>query len=272
MEVGWIYLLGVGVTLWAARQSRRWLYASGLLLSGAFIFIAGDGTRAPFLWALVYLLVLGSFLRPISYRAVGLTMIAVMVGAFAIGALSPKLRFVFASENPVETVWYRLTSRIFIGNGGNTVRSIELVRSGSWEHRLGNVHVTSFLNMVPGVSTEPFARELFLTVNPGSRATTYSSTTYLGQVFVDFGLAGCVLIFAMLGGLFAWVQMLLLRLPKTPLLLPLAAFIVLILGRVSLSGPTAVISTLAVAIPLMVTARLAYSAVRWTSGLQGRRS
>jgi oligosaccharide repeat unit polymerase len=117
------------------------------------------------------------------------------------------------------------------------------VRSGVWDYRMGETQFRAFRNAIPGVGETPFALELYQAVNPGTTARVFASPTYLAEVYLDFGLAGALLTYCFLGVLLAWLQVRLLKTPKTPLRLVLLAFVFLMLGRTVITGMSAVFSS-----------------------------
>jgi len=99
----------------------------------------------------------------------------------------------------------QLIERIFLGNAIHDLEIIEFVESGRMEKRLGMYHLEKFVSSFPGVRMgEPLGfRVSYLR---GSSEEVFSSGTYLGFIYADFGYSGVLIGFFLLGGFLAYVQ------------------------------------------------------------------
>lgn len=259
ISVGWPYLAGVAVSLmlWrrrreGTRQSAKWMalfFVVQLMLM--FAFVAGDGTRGPFLWALVYLFVMISYTTMITVRHVALSVsvaVAIMVG---MSVLSHKLNEAFESSSFLLDATVAIVERITVGNGQNTVFTINLVNSGVWNLRLGEAHLQKLVAALPGVTgDQPLSHERYQILNPSGSGTTFASATYLADLYLDWGIVGVALGYALMGLVIAWVQAKLFQPCKSIFDFSLVVAFGAYAGRMSLTGPTAVLVSLGIVLLL----------------------
>jgi hypothetical protein len=248
MSAGWPLLTTISLLIYLQRRQTFWMVASAALGVAGFVYIGGDGTRAPVLWALISVLVTLSYEAQIRVRTC-LWFTGMLLGLFVALSLSQKLagasdRGALVSEGSAQ-----LVDRLFVGNGINSIHVIEFVRSGDLALRYGDIHTTDLLASLPGVSDhEPFAHELFRLQNPSAKParTTFSSMTYLGRLYGDFGWAGCVVGYVLMGSLIGWASRALLSQRKTVFRTALAGLITMKLGQINLLGATVVAVSLLV--------------------------
>ncbi|HET7553568.1 MAG TPA: hypothetical protein VFK04_19895 [Gemmatimonadaceae bacterium] len=219
--------------------------------SFTFVFVAGEGTRAPFLFSIVFLVVLVSITKPLKYGTV-LGAALIFVGLMIVlSLLSPKLHWAMGQEDALSLIGERITDRIVYGNGTNTVAIVDLVRDGRWDYRHGEVHLQQLLNAIPGVqSGVPLGNQLYQEFNPRSNATTYATATYFGDVFLDFGPFGIVVTYVLLGAFIACMQRWLFMLPRTVLNLPAVAYVIFTIGFIPLIGIVGVLAVLPVVVAI----------------------
>jgi oligosaccharide repeat unit polymerase len=265
LRVGWSLCAGLALVLYFAERSRFWLLTTLGLVAGAFVFVAGDGTRSPFMWVLIFLLVLTSLVRVIHLRTVFVGVLVLILLLVGMSAASYKMHHLVGQGNFWRMATTGIVERILIPNGANTVRTIELVRSGQWDHRFGETQLRAFRNSLPGVGGTPFASELYMTLNPGATTRVFASPTYLAEVYLDFGLPGALITYFVIGVLLAFAQRHILRMSKTPLRVCLAGFVFLMLGRMTVTGFSAVISSGVILLAVYLCMRVLYSLVRFTS-------
>lgn len=261
MQVGWPMVTCMAWVNYVASRRRawRWLFFVGVALT--FVFVAGDGTRGPFLWAIVYFVVVGSLMFRIEARHL-LSFAAVFLAvAICISALSPKLHTAVRSGNVIKEGVARIAERILLGNGVNTVHAIELVHRGIWGLRGGDVHVGRLKAALPGVgSGEPFAYELYRAMNPEGTRTTYLTATYIADVYVDFGPPGVPVAYFFWGVLLGVLQPILFGIRKTAFNLPVLAMVFLYAGQFTLTGPVGVAVSAGIAVVLYTLLLFCYSA------------
>ncbi len=248
MSIGWPLLTGISLLLYLQRRSHLRLALSLVLLAACLVFIAGDGTRGAVLWAMISLVVTLSLVIRMRLRTlfwIGLVLLATFFG------LSSVKKFAgYAQEGTLLKSGSRRTAeRIFVGNGINTVYVIELIRSGRLEPRHGDIHMTDMLNSLPSVRVGvSFSHELYRTLYPYSQKTTYSTMTYLGKLYGDFGLAGSVAGFFILGFFTMLASRFLFSRRKTVLNTVIIGALLLRLGNLGISGPFALIAFTVVAL------------------------
>src|SRR5690606_16087021 len=125
--VGWPMLTGTSLLLFVRDRKPYLAVLTLTLLVLQFGAIAGTGARGPFLWSLIYLLILLSFVTRIKVRhlfVAGVAVVAILIG---MSLLSPKMYYLLGQENLAREIARRVSERILIGNGINSVAAIELV-------------------------------------------------------------------------------------------------------------------------------------------------
>ena len=247
LRVGWPFLVAIALTVYIRTRRKVWGVIAACWFVLTFVFVAGEGTRAPFLFSLIFLVVLISLLKQLKYRTIfvgaGL-FIALMVG---LSLMTTKLQWAVGHSNSVSMMVDSIVSRILYINGMNTIHITELIRDGTWDFRYGEVHLQRVLNAIPGVQWgTPFSHQLFMTMNPFSTETTYASATYFGDIYADFGPVGVVVIYFYLGLFVAFIQKLIFRIPRTVLNLPLAAYLIFAVAFIPLTGFVGFLSVLPV--------------------------
>lgn len=240
MFIGWSYLLSLGIFRCAKARSRlwkrRWFCLTSILFFLCFVFVTGDGTRAPFLYTLAYLLVFLSLNFKIKFSNVLIWSAASFLVLLGISFGSGKAALLLNQPNPLRTASAKIVRRITLGNSIHNVHIIELIRSGELDYRLGEVHFQSLLRSIPGASFggKSFSNELanLISTRKG-RTTTYASKTYLGIIYVDFGLPGVICLYALMGAFIGCVQRYLFTRRKVAMSSPLLTFAVFFLGRMA---------------------------------------
>ncbi|KFN48877.1 hypothetical protein P873_13065 [Arenimonas composti TR7-09 = DSM 18010] len=203
-RIGWTLMLGYLLLRWLDRRRSRLrlaAFAGGVFL--AWMFVAGDGTRGPFLNVMMVVVAVYSLRQPLSAR----TVTALFAGGFALAIglsmYSNKMYSSLEELSPREFIAdasAKITNRIVLGNGMNDVIAVDLVENDYLPKRWGRVHFRDAVAAIPGVNYGvPLAHELYVILNPGGRRTTFLSGTYLSTVYVDFGMAGLVPIFLLIG-------------------------------------------------------------------------
>ncbi len=255
MRIGWPYLAAMSWLVY--RQTRRLLWATltGALAIATFIFVAGDNTRAPIVYAVAYFGVVLLLAQRVRLRHVVLLILAVISVFVAVNVLSGKYGASGSQDTALGGGIRALARRVALGNGINDVYAIEFVRSGQIEHRYGAVHWQRILNALPGISVggRPFSYELSLLMGAKGDTTTYASTTYLGIAYVDFGLPGVIGLYFLMGVLLGVADTVILGRRKRLEALPLWGWLVFQLGVMALTGPDGFVSS---AIVILVIAAL----------------
>jgi oligosaccharide repeat unit polymerase len=245
---GWAFLLAVCLLVFLQTRQAVWGVLLALLSALTFVFVAGEGTRGPVANVVVYMLVMASLVLRVRPRHVILGLITVAILVVGISFITPKFSQVRQQDNIIYAAGQSIINRITLGNGIHNVHIIELVRSGTLKHRWGEIHLQRVLNSIPGVQYgQPFANELNLLVySAGPQTTSYASATYLGDIYIDFGLPGVMMVYFVIGLFLATVQSILFKLRRTVLTLPLIAFTVFYAGTISISGFTGFIAEMVV--------------------------
>jgi hypothetical protein len=247
MEIGWPMLSVWSIYSWFHTRKLSWAWASGFFIACLIFYVGGDGTRGPVIWALVSVICGMSSFMKIRWRtcfAYGACLLALLVLFSLVQRLTTRI------ENGAGMIDIAgiMAKRIFVGNGLNTIYTIEFHREGLVHSRGGHEHLSSLLNAIPGVQWDtPFAYELFTLVNPGVRLdiTAFASLTYVGILYIDFGPTGCVVGMFLVGAIAACATQILYRQPKTGLSVAMCGLVGLKLGQMNLHGPSALLSHMA---------------------------
>src|SRR5690606_6548556 len=237
LRVGWAYLTAVSMMLFATTRAKGWAITAIGSFVLMFLFVAGEGTRAPFVFGVVFLMVALSLVRRLRFRTIISTVALSFLLLVGLSLTSMKLRWALGEDNAIKIIATSLVERIAYSNGANTVAMIELVTEGRWEFRYGAVHAQRFLNAIPGVQAgPPLSYELYRAQNPYGLATTYSSATYLGDVYVDFGLPGVIIVYFFMGVLIAGLQPILFGWRRTILNTATVAYLGFSMAFIPLTG------------------------------------
>lgn len=212
---GWPLLVSMALIVYWKTKKIKWLCLAFILFILSFIFIAGDGTRGPFVNSLIIYIILFSFIKKIRLRFIFLTLIALISIPILLSLYSAKMHSLIGQENFVVAAVANILDRILIGNSINDVYAIEFVNDGTIKLRLGMLHFRDFLAVFPGVAGDlPFSNELAMLINPTGSATTFASGTYITKAYVDFGIIGVGVIFLFIGILVGISQTFILRVVK----------------------------------------------------------
>jgi hypothetical protein len=237
-RVGWPYLTIIATVLYLRRRQTAWRLITLGLLVASYVYIGGDGTRGPLLWAFISVLVAVSYYAHLRLRT--LTWFgATLVVALVVLSLPQKLGNVAAVGGSWRDGARTLAERILIGNGINSVYVIEYVRSGCLDLRWGGIHRSDLGAALPFANSGvPFTYELFLLQNPEARTTctTLSSMTCLGCFYGDFGWPGTVIGYFSLGAVTAVAGRLLFKRQKTVANVAFVGMMAMDLGQLNLHG------------------------------------
>ncbi|MEX1028191.1 MAG: hypothetical protein WD049_09335 [Candidatus Paceibacterota bacterium] len=237
-RVGWPYLAATSTIMFVRRRTGTWAAVSLCTYLLGFVFIAGEGTRGPFLWAAISVLVAVSLQLRIKL-ATCISFVVALVACLVLLSLVQKLSGAASRGELLTAGGQQLIERIFIGNGINSVYVVEFVRTGVMEQRWGGIHWNDITAAVPFVSSEtPFTFELFLMQNPDAKIgrTTFSSTTYFGRLYGDFGCFGTLVSYFVMGCFVAWASRVLFSMPKMACSISLIGITVMSVGQLSLNG------------------------------------
>jgi hypothetical protein len=235
MRHGWPYLTAIAALIYFQRRKITWKLFTVVLATLCFVFIAGDGTRGPFLWSMIAVLVAVSYHIRIKLRT------CVLFGCFAISALlvmslTQKLAGTVSSGTLLTDGIQKIVERIFIGNTIHTIHAIEFVRSGELPLRWGGIQATDVCASLPFVNSDmPFAHELFLLEHPDAKSThtTFANTSYLGIIYAEVGWGGSLIVYFILGAMTAKISQILYNQPKTLAATALVGMTALYIGQLN---------------------------------------
>jgi len=236
MGVGWPFLLSVSIAIYCKTKKKVWTLVSLILLLLSFIFIAGDGTRSPFIFAMTYVLIVISMIRQLKIRHLILVVVSLFLITIGLSLASGKI-IIGVKEQGITFAINKVLKRVALGNGINSVYVIEFIHSGMLDYRHGEVHWQKVIASLPGVRSGevPFSHELGI-LRHAKGKTTFASTTYLGVIYADFGLVGVMIVYMMIGCMLGLIQLILYSGRKTPVQLALVGFATFYLGKMSLNG------------------------------------
>jgi len=238
-QYGWPYFTGIAIIMYLKTRRMMWSITSFIMLILSFLFVAGEGTRGPFLQGILSLIVLYSFMMEVKIKQL-MKLFFVIIGIIILTSiLSPKLGTIIENDNFITEASERIARRIFIGNAINDVYAIVLLQNGAFEYRLGSIHMRDIKASFPGTGAGiPFAHELYLKVNPyaPSTRTTFMSGTYITKAYIDFGSPGVIVIYFIIGSTAAIWSRILIAVHKTPLKLAAVSGITYSMGTLVMGG------------------------------------
>ena len=247
MSAGWPVVIVMVMAEFSIKRSKTLLLLLIVLLFLSLVFIAGDGTRAPFLYTFIIYVIAYSLLTRVRLRTTALILIILISATILLSVFTPKMAFEVEEEDFINSALTRLATRVMLGNSVYDVYAIDLVQSVRLEIRGGALHLRDLISALPGPSEGvPFAYELYHILNPGMTRTTYLTGTYLTKAYLDFDVVGVVAVFLALGFLTSLLQFKLYRIRKTPFTLPLISIATFELGMVVISGPQRMIAVITV--------------------------
>lgn len=205
LSVGWRFAMVAGLVRLAAsrrrKEARRWGARLAGMMAMSFLYLAGDGTRAPLLMALAQVLAAASLLFPLRKKTLAVVLSAFFALVLALSLGSHKSAEWMLSRNPLKEGFMAVSERFLVGNGINNVHIIEFMRSGMLEPANGALHWSRIVSAMPGGGGEglqSFSNVLAETIG-GKETTTFASSTYLGTLYADFGWLGCLAGYFLLG-------------------------------------------------------------------------
>jgi len=251
-EVLW-QLIAVFMFIRAGLSEGRapWVHF-GIALILSVLFIYGVGAKAPVAFVFVGLLAATTFclrVKTATLLKMGFVFFAllVVIQSVQISRFHWEDTSSFFGE-----VIAAVFDRISQGNGYNSYRLIDLISSGVVDFLYGQEHLTKLLNSIPGVQYgTPFAHELYFltaeTVKEGK--TTYSSFSYLGVMYLDFGLVGVFAFSIAIGYLMQKAhQFMVKNFTRDVLGVSLTAVLSVYIGKTALGSVLSIIPTLYVAL------------------------
>jgi hypothetical protein len=205
LSVGWRFAMIAGLVRLAASRNRKEARRWGVRLAGmvvlSLLYLAGDGTRAPFLMAMVQLLAAYSLLFPLRKKTLALAISLGFALILVLSLGSHKSAEWMRAQNPLKEGFRDVAERFFVVNGINNVYIMEFIRSGMLEHANGAIHWSRITSAMPGGGgggQQSFSNMLAETIS-GRESTSFATSTYLGTLYMDFGWTGCVVGYFLLG-------------------------------------------------------------------------
>jgi hypothetical protein len=236
-RVGWTFVAAVSLLRYGTKKSYPNLALAVAALFGSFIFIAGDGTRGPFLWSLVTIMVVLSLHFRIKKTHL-INFVAILIVLLVAISLTQKLSGVIGEGGGSQAIIEKLSERIFFGNGSNTNDVVRFIDDGYMEKRYGEIHRNDFAAAIPFVKSDtPFTYEVFLLQNPFlvNERTTFASMTYLGRLYAEGGLCIVLVGYFLIGGVCAGLCPLL-KTEKTPENIAFNGMVIMAVGQTPLNG------------------------------------
>ncbi len=246
MRVGWPFLISMALIVYLKTKKILWMVFIFILFLLSFVFIAGNGTRAPFLNTIIIYMILFSLVKRIRIKFVIIAFSSIVLLGILLSSYSNKLRVFSNSDNLIITAIVNILNRILIGNAINDVYAIEFVREGIIKYRWGLLHLRDLQAAFPGVSGGiPFSNELAQLLHPERMVTTFATGTYITKPFVDFGIVGVGFIFLFLGLFAGFSQKFIIsRTRKDPIHLAMSAMLIFYISLIVLNSPMSIISSL----------------------------
>lgn len=196
MQVGWGYLVMSAAALYVKKRDPRRALLVALFLFLGMVYVGGAGERFPIVIILVAALMAITIMVRVTPRhlVVGMWTLAAFVFVIApIGGGYSELGS--ASENVSRTA-----TRIFLGNGKNNIRIVQYIGEGRLSFAGGNIHLEKLLSALPGLNPDvPFSNRLQQLRADATSETGYSSSTYFGMLYADFGPAGVLVGYSLIG-------------------------------------------------------------------------
>jgi hypothetical protein len=178
-------------------KSRLWWFLFMTNLVGSLFFIGGTGERGPLLWLIVTIVISWSYVVKLRFKRI-LLLGLVMFCLFAIiTVVSPRYSVRGSRGEVLSSLVQSIANRLVQGGKRNNVRIINFIDDGILDYGYGKEHFNLVRNAMPGYHYPPLSHRL-ATIKMGE-TTTYFSHTYLGLVYLDFGLMGVVIIYLIIG-------------------------------------------------------------------------
>ena len=199
-RVGWSFLLGLCVVAYHHWRRGLWLWLlTGFTFAG-LVLVTGAGQRGAVVDFILRVGVVLSLLGGLRVRHI---VVGVLTGTLLIVAvtLSSSRGVVYLESELSEAskgLAVQLGRRVFFGNGVHDVEVMELIDSGAWKPGMGVLHVEKAISSFPGVRVGTPLGFRLSGVNQSPEGV-YSSGTYLGMVYADFGPVGVFPAFVLMG-------------------------------------------------------------------------
>lgn len=197
-EIGWSIVISYRAASLTLQRSIKNFVVLILSIILSWIFVAGTGTRAPFIMTIIAGLVCLSFINPIKIKNLVFLSILFLLVSFFLTSYSIRMIDWISGDITFIEAFSSIFERLFIGNGANDVLAISAKNQGMLDYPLGHYHIRNFISAIPGLNGGmPLAYHL--TEIYGGGRTTFRSGTYISTAYVDFGVFGLIVIFFLIG-------------------------------------------------------------------------
>ena len=248
-EIGWQVAVIGSVLYWSWRRTRRSVNVVAGVGLLAFIFLGSGGARSPLVICCIAGVAAVALSRPLRTRSIAA---ALAIGLGFVLLIMPLSKGatggVTISERTIAMV-----ERISEGNGQNNAQIVRLINTGGLDVQNGGLFIEQLKAMVPGVNEGiPFTLQLtHLAYGGGSQTTGYATPTQFGLMYADFSFAGVLVGYLLSGVVLAlgWRLITRIRHPFGSLIAVQGA---IILGYLSVTGITGVVSQALVAALLIL--------------------
>lgn len=260
-SVGWSILIAYTSALVALRSGTASVIAFGATIVLAWIFVAGTGTRAPFLLAALTGVIAYSIVRPFPVKRLLALFAGMILLAIFLGSYSHKMSYIFTDlDANLLIAFQEIFNRFLFGNGWADVQAIELSRAGTLQSDFGQYHARNFISALPGVQGGlPLAYHL--TQLLGGGRTTFLTGTYISTVYVDFGILGVALVFFLIGLTLKFVQVNVFPVRRTAWAIAIASITICNMTEVVKGGYHALIAAFVVTGALLLFHRVVADAI-----------
>jgi len=246
-RIGWRFIFAISLIMYFQLKSKRWLFLTILTGSCLVMFQAGTGERAPLALSMLFIIVVLSMMK--MFRPRHFVILAAIGFSFLMATTYFSAKGVLQKDTPdyVSKLASQLIERIFLGNAIHDMEIIEFVETGRMEKRIGMYHVEKFVTSFPGLR---MGKPLGFQVSylRGSDETTFSSGTYLGFVYADFGYIGVLIIFFFIGVFMVFAQKKIFSQERDIMVIVMSSMIILYLGFITGTGPIGFLSNMVVVV------------------------
>lgn len=230
----WTYGLILSLILSLKSRKRLWKIYTFLFALGAFVFIAGTGERSRLLWALITAMIgLSLVVRFNAKKVLGAGLILFVVLS-AMTFILPRYHIQRSAGATLAQVVASVANRVAMGNKISNLRMINFLDDGTFEYGYGREHLNEFLNVLPGIHRPPLGHRVGEAM--GENTTTYYNGTYLGIVYMDFGIVGAVIIYIIIGTFTLFIFSMLIKIPKRIENIAFMSLVIYRLGYMSFSS------------------------------------
>jgi uncharacterized membrane protein len=216
----------------------------------------------------VYFFVAVSLVVRLNPRRVLLAALLLLILILVVTPLSSQMTSLADAENVVLDTFIGAVRRVALGNGITNIEVMQFLDDGRLQFGWGVIHWEKLLTALPGITVGvPFSSQVQMIRNPFAK-TAFSSMTYLGILYADFGAFGVIIGYLLIGVVLAWEHTILFNMRKTILKLPALAFAILYSTDLSIGSSVSVIASLVIVTLFYFSLRL----LVWVQEVPNRRA